>query len=139
MTFVVTDAVNVKIPSLLKVLLCFLFPATISTVKRSYSADELTCVRLGVLTAVLKKSYNFWNTTPYSQLKVSGRFGGTSGLHLEGSKSRQIKKPIRNLFHTRILHGLFFNPEDRSEIFLWKVGWPSVDYTALYPRGLKVQ
>jgi hypothetical protein len=42
MTFVIINAVNVKIPSLLKELLCFLFPATISTGKRSYSADELT-------------------------------------------------------------------------------------------------
>jgi hypothetical protein len=45
MSFVVINGVNVKIPSSLKELLCFLFPATISTVKRSYLADELTFVR----------------------------------------------------------------------------------------------
>jgi hypothetical protein len=30
--------------------------------------------------------------------------------------------------------GLFFDPEDGSDMFIRNVGWLSTDYTALYPR-----
>jgi hypothetical protein len=31
------------------------------------------------------------------------------------------------------LLGLLFHPEDGSDMFLWNVGWLSMDYTALHP------
>jgi hypothetical protein len=37
-------------------------------------------------------------------------------------------------FHTAFLHGLFFDPEGGSDIFLRNVCWLSADYTALYPK-----
>jgi hypothetical protein len=30
--------------------------------------------------------------------------------------------------------GLFFSPEDRSDMFLWNVEWLSTGYTVLYLR-----
>jgi hypothetical protein len=32
------------------------------------------------------------------------------------------------------LLGLFLDPEDRSCMFLWNVGWVSTDYMPLYPE-----
>jgi hypothetical protein len=41
---------------------------------------------------------------------------------------------LANFLHAGILLGLFFNPEDGSDMFLRNVGWLSTDYTSLYPR-----
>jgi hypothetical protein len=35
------------------------------------------------------------------------------------------------------LLGIFLNPEDGGNNFLWNVSWLSMDYTALYPRWEK--
>jgi hypothetical protein len=37
-------------------------------------------------------------------------------------------------FDAGYLLGLFFDPEDRDDMFLRNVGWLSTDYMALYPR-----
>jgi hypothetical protein len=37
-----------------------------------------------------------------------------------------------SLLHVDFLHGLPFNPEQGSDMFLCNVGWLSADYTALF-------
>jgi hypothetical protein len=41
---------------------------------------------------------------------------------------------LATCFHASFLLDLFFDPEDGGDMFLWKVGWLSMDYTALHPR-----
>jgi hypothetical protein len=45
-----------------------------------------------------------------------------------------IAEIMLRLFHTGLLLGLFFDPEDGGDIFLRNVVWLSTDYTTLYPR-----
>jgi hypothetical protein len=40
---------------------------------------------------------------------------------------------LATCFHAGFFHGLFFDPEDRDDMFLRDVGWLSTDYKALYP------
>jgi hypothetical protein len=46
------------------------------------------------------------------------------------------KKPalLATCFHAGFLLGLFFDPEDGSDMFLRNVGRLSTDYMALYPK-----
>jgi hypothetical protein len=60
-----------------------------------------------------------------SPLKVNGHFGGTNHLHCQDRCY---------MLHAGFLLGLFFDSEDRSEVFFQNVGCCSTDYTALYPR-----
>jgi hypothetical protein len=47
------------------------------------------------------------------------------------SKIPAWKQKLASCFHTGILLGLF-DPEDGGDIFLWKMGWLSMDYVMLY-------
>jgi hypothetical protein len=45
----------------------------------------------GVLTAVVMKDFIFWDITPYRQLKVNRRFGGTYRFHIKDPRmSRRL-------------------------------------------------
>jgi hypothetical protein len=66
-------------------------------------------VGLEVLTAVIMKSSIFWNIAPCSPLKVNRHFGGTC-------------RPACYLLHVGFLFGLFFDSEDRADMFLQNVG-----------------
>jgi hypothetical protein len=44
-----------------------------------------------VLTAVIMKSYIFWDMMSYSSLKVGQRFGGTCCLNLQGQRINQAR------------------------------------------------
>jgi hypothetical protein len=70
------------------------------------------------------KSTIFWDITPWSPLRVNGRFGGTSPPSWGSSKPS---------FHPGILLGLF-GREDGGDMFFRNVGWLPTGYTALYPR-----
>jgi hypothetical protein len=48
--------------------------------------------------------------------------------------SSGLKSSACYLLHTGFLLGLFFDPEDGSDVFFRNVGCLSTDYTALYPR-----
>jgi hypothetical protein len=41
---------------------------------------------------------------------------------------------LSTCYHAAFLLGLFFDPEDGSDMLLRNVGLLSTDYTALYPR-----
>jgi hypothetical protein len=93
-----------------------------------------------VLTGVAMKNYIFCNMSS-SPLKVSRCFWGTCCLHFQGRRIGQARnqheaggKPPCHLLHTISLLGLFFDPEDRGDMFLRNVGWLSADCMALYPR-----
>jgi hypothetical protein len=86
------------------------------------SSGKISVVGFEVLTVVIMKSIIFWDITPYSTLSVNRCFGGTYRLHLQG---------IVTCFHTGFLFSLFFDHEDRGDMFLRNVGWHSMDYTAL--------
>jgi hypothetical protein len=51
-----------------------------------------------------------------------------------GRKFRLTDSYMCTLLSTVIFLGLFFDPEDGSDVFLQNVGWLSLDYMALYPR-----
>jgi hypothetical protein len=42
---------------------------------------------------------------------------------------------LATCFQAGFLLALFFGPEGGGDMFLRNVGWLSMDYTALYPRG----
>jgi hypothetical protein len=86
------------------------------------------------------KSNIFWNSTPYSPLKVNRRFGGTRRLHFQSrriSQQETIMKEVasesqaRNqrkagskqsyLLHACFLLGLIFDSEDAGDMFLGNV------------------
>jgi hypothetical protein len=94
------------------------------------------------------KSTIFWGTTPCSPLKVNRRFEGTYRLHFLGyipddgilhnhrcenlksyivflygeATHRHIQALLATYFHVGFLLGLFFDPEDRGDMFLRNVG-----------------
>jgi hypothetical protein len=59
-------------------------------------------------------------------LKVNRRFGATYRLNLQGRKIRraknQPKAELATFYYAGFLLGLFFEPEDGSDMFLRKVG-----------------
>jgi hypothetical protein len=58
---------------------------------------------------VLMKNFIFQDTIPHSLLKVNRCMEGTCRLHLKGS--------VCHLLHAGFLLGLFFDPEDRGNMF----------------------
>jgi hypothetical protein len=56
--------------------------------QKGYKRMYLYYARLETVTAVVLKSYIFWDTTPRSLLKIDRRFG-KSPLHLQGPRKRQ--------------------------------------------------
>jgi hypothetical protein len=75
-----------------------------------------------VLTAVVMKNSVFWAITPCSPLKVNGRFGETSCLHLQGRRISRIinQRERRCRAELFFLRGLFFESEYRDDMFLRK-------------------
>jgi hypothetical protein len=74
----------------------------------------------------------FWATTPSGPVKVNWRFRGQYRLHLQ---CWRIKPSIKSTWRKQQAEfGLFFNPEDRGNIFLQNFSWLLPDYTALYIR-----
>jgi hypothetical protein len=68
-------------------------------------------------------SYSLWNVTPCRPLKVNRR-----RLHLQGRTASYLP-------HAGFCLGLFFEPENRGDIFFRNVCWHSTEYTSLYSRG----
>jgi hypothetical protein len=68
-----------------------------------------SCAGFEVLTAVVIKSYIFWDITPCSLLKINRRFGRTYAL-------------LATCFHAGFLLGLFFGREDGGDMFLRNIG-----------------
>jgi hypothetical protein len=101
---------------------------------QGFSTRSVHYVGSMVLTAVIMKISIFWDITPYSPLKVNWRFGGKCHLHLQGWRINHERNKFPACFHAGFLLGLFFNPEDGGDMFLWNVNWLSVDCMALYPR-----
>jgi hypothetical protein len=66
-------------------------------------------VRFEVLTAVVMKSFIFWDITPCIPLKVIRRFGGTC--------LPRLLVLLAVCFHAGFLLGLFFDPEDGGDMF----------------------
>jgi hypothetical protein len=104
----------------------------LSTIKRD--------VEFETLSAVVMKSFIFWNVLPYSQLKIKRSFGETCRLHLQGRRICQSRNQgervsiVLYLFHAGFLPGLLFDPEDVGDTFLRNVDWLSFNYTALHHR-----
>jgi hypothetical protein len=80
---------------------------------------------------VIMKSFIFWDIMVYSPLEVSGRFGGTFHLHLQGQRMSQamcfmLVSFLAYSFILKILHagfflGSLFDPEDGGDMFHQKI------------------
>jgi hypothetical protein len=78
-----------------------------------------------------------WDITPYSPLKVKGRFLGMCCLHFQDRKINQRRKQCESQWQAEqmgFLLGLFFYHEEGGNIFLRNDDCLSTDYTALYHR-----
>jgi hypothetical protein len=53
----------------------------------------------------------------------------------EYAKQETSTKEVARTAHSNFLFGLFFDPEDRSDMFLRNVGGLPTDYTTLYQRS----
>jgi hypothetical protein len=67
---------------------------------------------------------------PCSPLKFNWRFRETCCLHLQGRKVSQARnqREASSKLHAGLLLGLFFDPDEGSNMFIWNVGWLSVDF-----------
>jgi hypothetical protein len=63
----------------------------------------LQFVGFEVLTAVVMKSYVFWDVPPCSPFKINRRFGGTCRLHLEGRRISQAGNQREAVSKQRLL------------------------------------
>jgi hypothetical protein len=96
--------------------------------------DNGNYVGFEVLTAVVMKSYIFWDITSCSPIKVNRRFGGTYRLHLQGRRITKQKTSVKaggkqspprkdcHLLSSWFPAWLFFYPEDGGDMFLRNVG-----------------
>jgi hypothetical protein len=73
-----------------------------------------------------QKSSVFWDITSCSGLQVNWRFRTTHRFHLQDRISES-----RNQYEAGNKHS---TAEDGGNMFLWNVGWISLNYTALHPR-----
>jgi hypothetical protein len=94
-------------------------------------SEQKYIVRLGALTAVVMKSYVFWNIMPYSPLKLNRRFGGICHLHFQGRRIKEIR--IQHEASNKLPCSI----EDGGQMFLRNVCWRPTDYTTLYPGRYK--
>jgi hypothetical protein len=67
--------------------------------------------------------------TPCGPIRVSSRFGRRCRFHIQGRR-------IRNHYEasSKLLLGLFFDPDDGGDMFLRNIRRLSMNYLALYPR-----
>jgi hypothetical protein len=85
-------------------------------------------VGVEAVTAVIMKSYIFWDITLSSPLKLSQRFGRICRLLLQVRRSQTRNQRKEGSIC------LFFDPEDGRGMLLRNIGCLSTDNTALYPR-----
>jgi hypothetical protein len=83
-----------------------------------------------VLSTVVMKSSAFWDIMPCRPLKDGQCFRGT--LSPEYAEQDTSMKAGGKQW---ILLLLLFDREDGSDMFLWNIGWFSMDYVALYPEA----
>jgi hypothetical protein len=76
------------------------------------------------------KSTVFWEIMLCSLLSVIQCFGETCRLRLQGRRISRARNQCESRWQAEL--GLFFDPEDGGDMFLWNVGWLSVDYLALH-------
>jgi hypothetical protein len=82
-----------------------------------------------VLTAVVMKSFIFWDVTPCSLLKVDRRFGGTFRFHLQGRiREHYVRFEVLTAMSTKSMlfvvcyFSLLFDPVDGGSNFLRNYG-----------------
>jgi hypothetical protein len=84
-------------------------------------------LRFRILTAVVMKSYIFWDIKPCSPLQYNRRFGGTCHLLLQSvrinrGRINQHETDGKQRFNDGFLLGLFSDTEGGDEMFLQNVG-----------------
>jgi hypothetical protein len=80
-------------------------------------------VRFQFLIVMVMKSSIFWDITPL-----------TGHLHFQGRRISQGRNQREASSKLLYYFGLFFDPEDGGNLFLWKVHWLSTYYKALYTK-----
>jgi hypothetical protein len=115
-----------------------LLSANFQSVKSNWKQTEHKInkqnVGFEILIPVVMKNSVFYDITPRSPLRANGHFGGTCRLHLQGRRISQARNQREYMWQAQLWSGLLFDREDRNDMFLWKVGWISTDYTVLWPR-----
>jgi hypothetical protein len=84
---------------------------------------------------------SFWNysaTTPRSPSKFIRRFGGTCRLLLQRCRVSKKQSFAYCLLHAGFLLGLFFDPEDRLNIFFRNAGCPLTKWHCIPKTELSI-
>jgi hypothetical protein len=108
----------------------------------SHMPKHHNLVRFEVLAVEAMKGSIFWHIKPCSPSKVNWCFGGTCCHYLQGQRISQARNQRESrwqaeqppTFDASFLFGLFFDPEDGTDMFLQNVSRLSTDYMILYPR-----
>jgi hypothetical protein len=85
---------------------------------------SIVSVGFEVLTAVAVKNSIFWDITLCSLLKDNRRFRGTFRLNLQGRRINQTRNQLETGNQQNVAsiiwikEGLFFDPEDGSDMYL---------------------
>jgi hypothetical protein len=83
--------------------------------------ETFIIVEFEVLTAVVMKSYIFWDTTPCSLLKVHRRFGRTCSLHLQGRRISRARNQRESRWQAELLYTAFYPRTANFSTFCSKI------------------
>jgi hypothetical protein len=81
---------------------------------------------------LLRYNTTHWERTNVSEEHVTSIFS-VKKLAKQKTNMKLVAEPACYLLHAGFLLGIFFNPKDGGDIFLWNISWLPVDYNSSCP------